>query len=397
MFIFLIALLLAASPAHAESVSEVNKNIKAVEETIKTNKSAVGDLSSNLKKTEAELGRLKSDTQSLVKKVKGTESQAAKLREKLDALIAERDALNKRMEELKALITPMLKAGLDMARTPADLTLFLEDPKNADRTLIGHVALRSAAQATQDHLIAYSVVRDQLAAVERDLEAQKAKLDAVLDGLSADRKALTAKMKERETLAKTVRSDLGEKQSTIKELTKKRERLVALLTSIRKEEEQRKIAEAARKRARQEEAHQSVKSGKKAEKAAPKASKRTLARGLPASGFVVQRFGEADADSGLASRGIRIEGEPGGLVTNPRAGEVRFTGPFKGFGNLVIIEHSNGDYTLLGGLGKTAAREGEKLGKGDPVGTLSASTRAAPTLYYELRHGGEPVDPLKLF
>ena len=122
-----------------------------------------------------------------------------------------------------------------------------------------------------------------------------------------------------------------------------------------------------------------------------------VARGLPAAGYIVQRFGEADDDSGLASRGIRIEGEPGGVVTAPRAGEVRFTGPFKGFGNLVIIETSNGDFTLLGGLGRTAVREGEKLGKGDPVGTLSASTRGSPTLYYELRHGGEPVDPLKLF
>ncbi len=391
MFILLLALLFV-SPAHAESLSDVNKDLKAVEETIKTNKSAVGDLSTNLKKTEAELSHLKTDTASLAKKVKGTESQAAVLRRKLDELTKERDDLNARMEALKATITPMLKAGLDMARTPADLHLFLEDPAKADDTLTAHVALKSAAQATQDHLIAYTVVRDQLVVVERDLAAQKEKLDGVLETLSKDRKELTARMAEREKLAKATRSDLGEKESTIKELSKKRQRLITLLTSLKQEQEDRV---AARKRQQQTAAHSPGKS-RKPIKTVPK-SERTLARGLPAAGYVVQRFGEADADSGLASRGIRIEGERGGVVTAPRQGEVRFTGPFRGFGNLVIIEHGNGDFSLLGGLGKTTVREGEKLGKGDPVGTLSASTRGSANLYYELRHGGEPVDPLKLF
>jgi septal ring factor EnvC (AmiA/AmiB activator) len=384
--IFAVTLLLALPAVHAraENLSDVDKDLQQVEENLKENKGAADELSTNLKKTKAELGKLKIDTQSLVKKVRTAETEASKARSKLDILQAERARLDREMTKLKRLITPMLKAGLDMARRPTDLNLFFADPAEAESMLTAQTALSGAARTTQNRLVAYAEVKQKLGIVEQQVAAQQAKLDGVLTQLDGDREKLTERMKEREKLAKTTESELGEKAETIKELTKKRQSLVALMSSLRREDDDRRAAARTRKKAR------------KSVIPVPK-SERTLARGLPASGYIVQRFGEADADSGLAGRGVRIEGEPGGLVTAPRNGEVRFNGPFKGFGTLVIIEHENGDFSLLSGLGRATVREGQKIAKGEPVGTLSASTSPKPELYYELRHDGSPVDPLKLF
>lgn len=381
----LIALLLLAAPAFAaDSLYGVNKDLKEVESNLKKNKGEMGELSGNLKKTQAEVAKLKTDTQSLAKRVKNTESEVLKLRERLAELEAEQATLEEEMAKLKKIVTPMVKAGLDMSRNPSDLELFFKKPEDVNDKLVANVGLKGAARATQAYLESYARTKEKLDLVMVDVQKQKDLLEGKLDSLSEDRQELAGRMEERQKIAGQTQSELDKKQQTIEELTKKRENLLALMTQLKKEEEQRRAATAAKKRAPKS-------------TTAPKARERTLAKGLPAAGFIVQRFGEADPDSGLASRGVHIEGEPGGLVTAPQSGEVRFTGPFRGMGNLVIIESGQNNFSLLGGLGKISVKEGQKLAKGEPVGTLSRSTSPKPHLYYELRRGSDPVDPLKLF
>lgn len=391
-FLRLLILLCCIAPAvyAAQDKASIDKDIKAVEQTIQETEKKNTSLAIDLKKTEAEMASLESSTQSLAKKVKNTESKAVEIRTRLAELEAQEATIQEEMAKLKKLIAPMIKAGLDMARKPTDLNLFLEEPARAHDVLTAHVALQSASKATQDYLDSYAKAQVELADVQKDLLAQQTKLDGVVTELGKDRDALAAKMKEREKLAATKRGELAKGEQKTEALQAKRERLITLLTSIKREEEERI---AAQKKARERKKSKPAETKKSAKRSEP-----TLARGLPAAGYVIQRFGEPDPDSGLEARGLTIEGERGGVVTAPSGGEVRFTGPFKGFGKLVIIEHNNGDFSLLGGLGKIAVSEGQKVGKGAPVGTLSASTSATPHLYYELRRGGsDPVDPMKLF
>lgn len=379
----LIALLLFTEPSHAESLSDIDKDLKEVEQNLKKSEGEAGELSGTLEKTQAEVERLKTDTQSLAKKVKHAETDVLKLRERLAELEAEEATLQEEMAKLKKIITPMVKAGLDMARSPTDLTLFYAEQNNVNDKLIANVGLKGAARSAQAYMESYGRTKERLDTVMTQVQHEKDVLDGKLDTLSDNRSELAARMKEKEKTADVTQSELNKKKETIEELNKKRESLLALMTQLKKEQEQKRAATAARKRAPKTEP------AKKLE--------RSLARGLPASGYIVQRFGEPDPESGLASRGVHIEGESGGLVTAPQSGEVRFTGPFRGMGNLVIIESGDDNFSLLGGLGKISVQEGQKLGKGEPVGTLSASTRPKPHLYYELRRGSTPVDPLKLF
>ena len=81
----------------------------------------------------------------------------------------------------------------------------------------------------------------------------------------------------------------------------------------------------------------------------------------------------------------------------PFDGVVAFAGAFRGYGQLLIIEHSEGYHTLLAGLGRVDGEVGQRVLAGEPVGVMATSeTDGAPSssLYVELRRDGQPINPL---
>lgn len=112
---------------------------------------------------------------------------------------------------------------------------------------------------------------------------------------------------------------------------------------------------------------------------------------LPARGTVSTRFG-AETTPGNTSKGIVIETRPAATVVAPADGMVAFSGPFRGYGHLLILEHADGYHTLLSGMSRIDAQVGQRLLAGEPVGVMERSD--APSLYVELRRDGQPIDPL---
>ncbi len=119
---------------------------------------------------------------------------------------------------------------------------------------------------------------------------------------------------------------------------------------------------------------------------------------LPVSGTLTEAYGVANG-IGAVSRGITIETRPSSLVTAPMGGVVRFTGTFKNYGNMVIIEHQAGYHSLVAGLHQINTIEGNHVKAGEPIGQLplTSSRGGPPALYYELRYKGQPVDPAQKF
>ncbi len=70
-----------------------------------------------------------------------------------------------------------------------------------------------------------------------------------------------------------------------------------------------------------------------------------------------------------------------------------FAGPFRGYGQLLIIAHGEGYHTLLAGIDRVDGAVGQLLLAGEPVGQMGASPGRKPELYVELRHDGDPIDP----
>ncbi len=113
---------------------------------------------------------------------------------------------------------------------------------------------------------------------------------------------------------------------------------------------------------------------------------------LPLAGRLVAGFG--DLQPGLPrSRGISIAARAGAQAVAPAAGRVAFAGPYRGYGNIVIIEHPGGWTTLVTGLGQLDAQIGQRLVTGSPLGVAGPGK---PLVGLELRRNGEPINPLDL-
>ena len=114
---------------------------------------------------------------------------------------------------------------------------------------------------------------------------------------------------------------------------------------------------------------------------------------IPARGRVVLRYGQSRADQG-ASKGISIRARGGAQVVAPYDGQVVYAGPFRRYGQILIIEHGGRYHTLLAGLDRIYAVVGQWLLAGEPVGVLGSPQSGRPELYFELRRAGQPINPL---
>jgi septal ring factor EnvC (AmiA/AmiB activator) len=112
----------------------------------------------------------------------------------------------------------------------------------------------------------------------------------------------------------------------------------------------------------------------------------------PASGTLALRYGELD-EFGVSSKGLTLITRAGAVVVAPYDGQVEFAGPFKGYGQILIIQHGDGYHSLLAGLDRIDGAVGDWLVAGEPVGAMG-SGEPKPRLYLELRHNGQPINPL---
>lgn len=111
---------------------------------------------------------------------------------------------------------------------------------------------------------------------------------------------------------------------------------------------------------------------------------------LPVDGRLAAGFGSREV-SGAQRNGLQLLPRSGALVVAPGEGRIVFAGPYRGYGTIVIIEHANGWTSLVTGMSELAARVGQNVVAGSPLGTAEERD---PAVTLELRREGEPVNPL---
>ena len=115
-----------------------------------------------------------------------------------------------------------------------------------------------------------------------------------------------------------------------------------------------------------------------------------LALVAPATGRLIARFGSQN-ELGVTSQGLSWRTAAGAAVTAPADGRVMFTGPYRTYGRIVIIEHPGGVLSLLAGLEAATVAAGQTIRTGGEIGRMGATD---PVLYFEVRSDGAPVNPL---
>jgi murein DD-endopeptidase MepM/ murein hydrolase activator NlpD len=113
----------------------------------------------------------------------------------------------------------------------------------------------------------------------------------------------------------------------------------------------------------------------------------------PVRGHVVATFGSRS--DGTRNDGINIAAPKGTAVQAIDAGVVAYSGnELRGYGNLILIKHSNGWISAYAHCDQVLVRRGEKVARGEIIARVgSTGTVSEPQLHFELRRGNRPVDP----
>ena len=110
----------------------------------------------------------------------------------------------------------------------------------------------------------------------------------------------------------------------------------------------------------------------------------------PTPGKVIETFDDP------RNKGIDIAGNEGAPVQAAADGEVVYVGSaVRGYGNLVIVRHSDDFITAYAHNRKVLVTEKQSVKRGQAIAELGRSDADRPKLHFEIRHQGKPVDPLK--
>ena len=118
----------------------------------------------------------------------------------------------------------------------------------------------------------------------------------------------------------------------------------------------------------------------------------------PAQGIVTGRFGrQTNSRFGttIARSGIEISMAEGQPVRVVHEGTIAYADQFTGYGNLVIVDHGDSNYSLYGYLSSIEAARGTHVDAQAQLGTSGRDPSGNPSLYFELRIDAKPVDPLQ--
>lgn len=114
---------------------------------------------------------------------------------------------------------------------------------------------------------------------------------------------------------------------------------------------------------------------------------------LPVAGQVVTGLGELST-TGVRARGVTLACAPNATAVAPAAGRIVYSGPFRAYGGVVIIDHGGGWTSLVAGLGAVAVRVGDQVAQNRVIGRAGGGDGAQVTV--ELRRRGRPIDLVQL-
>ena len=120
--------------------------------------------------------------------------------------------------------------------------------------------------------------------------------------------------------------------------------------------------------------------------------------GLPVNGYVTDGFGlrrnPFSGESREVHEGLDIAVDFGTPVNTTADGLVVWAAPHAGYGNLVVVYHSNGITTRYGHLSRITVESGQRVKRGDQIGHAGSTGRSTgPHVHYEIRENDQPVDP----
>jgi septal ring factor EnvC (AmiA/AmiB activator) len=342
-------------------------------------------------------------------RLRGVEGRIAAAEARLAALENNAKAVRASLARRQAAIVEVLAALQRMGRRPPPAVMVSpEDALQSVRTaiLLGAVLpeMRSEAEALAADLTELVKVRDEIAA-ERD------GLGRDLAALSDEKDRMTLLVQERQKRQAEAEKALAAERGRAAGLARQANDLKDLIARMESQ-----VAPATRAAAA---ARTEIPRSPGAEKPGANGTRLAAlhdpgrlspaiafasAKGalpLPVNGIRVRQFGDSDGLGGN-EKGLSIASRPGAQVTAPCDGWVVYAGPFRSYGQLLILNAGGGYHVLLAGMERISVDLGQFVLTGEPVAVMGGGPQTAaavatgssqPILYVEFRKDGSPVDP----
>ncbi len=423
---------ISAKPASANATPEIAEK-----------QADLGELRSRIEGLRKELNASEENKADAADRLRESERQISRLQRELLELTEQRGQLQKKLKDLEFQSHELSSTlGLQQAQlekllykqylrgTPDSLQLLLNgnDPNQMARDLhyLSAIALTRAElmgeiNATLDRKKALAANAKERAEELQDVEARQQQRHAELEKQRAERKALYAQISDK---VNSQRKEIGNLQQNEKRLTQLIDRLSKILAAqaaqaaraaeAAKAAEAARLAEVAKQKAKprpQQEEKEPSRPAPTTEASRPKtveaenryepvANDGSFARQqgnlrLPVRGVVSGRFG-TPRDGGGTWRGLFIKAGSGSEVKAIAGGRVVFSEWMRGFGNLLIVDHGNAYLSIYGNNDSLLKHVGQAVKGGETVATVGNSGGNPDSgLYFELRHQGQPIDPMK--
>ena len=408
-------------PAHAAETPE--QRLKSVEKQLDETRAREAQFAREAAALDAEIAGLRNDSIAAAKASQEHEAALSALEARLAVLGAEEGRKSEALNRHRTQQMRLLMALERLARNPPEgLALAPGDPIDALRSalLLGAAIppLEIEARALRQEIAALALLRQQIAesqsrhrAERFDLDTEQERLAALIERKTVLQRQAAHGVEESGQRQAQLAAQAGDLQQLIERLSAERRLRDAAEAQKRQEEEaQRREAERVARLAEPPPDKPDDKPGVESQTAVEAAlpppprldpSKPANLRPFagahghlvyPVSGELMRRYGEND-ELGVVSKGITFETRPAAQVIAPYDGRVLFAGPFRGYGQILIIEHGDGYHSLLAGLDRVESPVGQWLVAGEPIGAMPKGT-TKPHLYLELRHNGQPINPL---
>jgi murein hydrolase activator len=365
----------------------------------------------NEKKLRAEIDALGEDrrkfNQALIDgaaKVKDIEKRLTANETRIKPLQDQERSLRASLDERQAVIAEVLAALQRIGRRPPPAVMV--SPEDALQSVRTAILLGAVLPEMREKARALSKDLSELVRIRNDIATEKTRLTKDLATLADERQRMGILIEERKKKQTETEKALESERQNAIALSRQVDSLKDLIARL--EQGISAAAKAARNAARLAE---EPKPGERPDLAAFKDPGRlepavafASLKGhlpLPANGVKIRDFGAADGLGGT-EKGISVTTRPGAQVTAPCDGWVVYAGPFRSYGQLLILNAGGGYHVLLAGMDRISADLGQFVLTGEPVGVMGSSAQVAATvpiassqsvLYVEFRKDGTPVDP----
>lgn len=353
------------------------------------------DIDQKIEKNKAEVADLSQKENAVISKLNETDYSLSKAKKRVSGLRAELAALEKQLSET-AEQSEKLKEDIRVSEDYASRRM----AALYKLSCLGKIHLLASADSVSDFFQRKHSLERILAHDEnllKTLAAQKAELQEMLDRLNA-------RKKEKLSLEADFKAQIGvmsrkkaERSKLLKDIRKQKSLTLAAINSLKQSANELDqkikslIMEARRAKARRESPPAQVLSGNFG-------SRRGLLN-MPAEGKIISFFGpykNKEFNVKNIQKGIDIKSEKGNPVRAVCEGQVIYSGWFKSYGNMLIIDHGDHYYTLYAHADELYKAEGDRAETGEVIATVGdTGSIKGPVLHFEIRHHGKATDPMK--